>query len=105
MVPTAVGQAEDQTIVRDPVVVTASLPRFLAPGDESRLLLEIQHTEGPTGRMGLDVSGTGLTLGGTIPSGLELGEQEKPRSACPSPRATWATPPCASPSPRPMASN
>ncbi len=75
--PTAVGQAEDETIVRDPVVVTASLPRFLAPGDESRLLLEIQHTEGPTGRMGLDVSSEGLTLGGTIPSGLELGEQEK----------------------------
>lgn len=74
---TAVGEAERDTIVRDPVVVTASLPRFLAPGDQSRLLLEIVHAEGPTGRMGLDVSATGLSLGGSVPSGLDLGENEK----------------------------
>lgn len=74
---TGVGQAEHDTIVRDPVVVTASLPRFLAPGDQSRLLLEVVHAEGPTGRMGLDVSATGLSINGTVPSGIELGAQEK----------------------------
>ena len=70
--PSAVGQADRDVIVRDPVVVTASLPRFLAPGDTSRLLLEMTHVEGPSGRMGLDVSGTGVTLAGTVPSGLTL---------------------------------
>ncbi|MCU0900143.1 MAG: MG2 domain-containing protein, partial [Cypionkella sp.] len=42
----AVGQANADVLVRDPVVVTASLPRFLAPGDSSRMLLEIVHATG-----------------------------------------------------------
>jgi hypothetical protein len=66
-----VGQAQADVLVRDPVVVTASLPRFLAPGDESRLLLEIVHATGPAGRMGLDVSSAGLGIG-AAPSGLDL---------------------------------
>jgi len=72
---TAVGQAESDVLVRDPVVVTASLPRFLAPGDRSRLLLEVVHATGPAGRMGLDVSATGITMAGNVPSGLDLAEQ------------------------------
>lgn len=68
-----VGQAEARVLVRDPVVVTASVPRFLAPGDRSRLLLEIVHASGPAGRMGLDVSADGLTLG-AVPSGVDLTE-------------------------------
>lgn len=71
-----VGQAQTDVLVRDPVVVTASVPRFLAPGDQSRLLLEIVHAAGPSGRMGLDVSSGGLTLG-DVPSGFDLGDQAK----------------------------
>ncbi|KAJ57393.1 hypothetical protein ACMU_02500 [Actibacterium mucosum KCTC 23349] len=71
--PTGVGQAQADILVRDPVVVTASLPRFLAPGDESRLLLEIVHATGPAGRVGLGVVGNGLLLDTTaVPSGLTL---------------------------------
>jgi len=73
----AVGQAERDVIMRDPVVVTATLPRFLAPGDRSELMLEIIHAEGPTGRIGLDVVADGLTLTGAVPSGIELAAQEK----------------------------
>ncbi len=73
---TAVGQAEADVLVRDPVVVTASVPRFLAPGDTSRVLLEIVHATGPSGRMGLDVTGEGVTLG-AAPSGLDLTEKGK----------------------------
>lgn len=69
---TGVGQAEADVLVRDPVVVTASLPRFLAPGDQSRLLLEIVHATGPAGRMGLDVTATGLRLDDKVPSGVTL---------------------------------
>ena len=71
-----VGQAEAEVLVRDPVVVTASVPRFLAPGDESRILLEIVHAAGPAGRMGLDVTAEGVTLG-AVASGLDLAEQGK----------------------------
>ncbi|MCP4820558.1 MAG: alpha-2-macroglobulin family protein, partial [Shimia sp.] len=76
---TGVGEAERDVIVRDPVVVTASLPRFLAPGDQSRLLLEIVHAEGPAGRMGLDVVSEGITLADDVPSGLTLSDQSSER--------------------------
>ncbi len=72
----AIGQAQSEVLVRDPVVVTASVPRFLSPGDESRVLLEIVHATGPAGRMGLDVSGEGVTLG-SAPSGVDLAELGK----------------------------
>ena len=68
----SVGQAERDVLARDPVVVTASLPRFLAPGDQSELLLEIIHADGPGGRMGLDVSAEGIALDGSVPSGFGL---------------------------------
>jgi uncharacterized protein YfaS (alpha-2-macroglobulin family) len=46
---TAVGHAVKDVIVRDPVVVTASIPRFMATGDSSRLLVEINNVAGPAG--------------------------------------------------------
>ena len=73
----AVGHSEDDVLVRDPVVLTASVPRFLAPGDTSRLLLEVVHATGPAGRIGLDISAPGLTLEGPVPSGFDLGEGGK----------------------------
>jgi len=73
---TGVGQASKDVLVRDPVVITASVPRFLSPGDETRLLLEIVHASGPSGRMGLDVSSKGLALG-AVPSGFDLADNAK----------------------------
>lgn len=58
----AVGQAQADVLVRDPVVLTASAPRFLAPGDTSQMLLELTHTTGPAGEMALEASAEGLTL-------------------------------------------
>ncbi|MHA1523481.1 MAG: alpha-2-macroglobulin family protein, partial [Alphaproteobacteria bacterium] len=52
---TGLGQASTEMIVRDPVVLSASLPRFLAPGDTSRLRLEIANVEGPAGNWALDL--------------------------------------------------
>ncbi len=62
---TAVGQATTDMLVRDPVVVTATVPRFLAPGDQARILIEAVHADGPTGDMQLALlpSGAGLSLG------------------------------------------
>ncbi|WP_041544408.1 MULTISPECIES: alpha-2-macroglobulin family protein [Chelativorans] len=52
-----VGGASKDVIIRDPVVLTTSLPRFMAPGDQSRLLLEIANTDGPAGDYRVTVSG------------------------------------------------
>ena len=72
-----VGQANADVLVRDPVVVTASLPRFMAPGDQSRMLLEIVHATGPSGQMGLVVTASnGLTLGKVV-EGVDLADQGK----------------------------
>ena len=77
-----VGQASADVLVRDPVVVTASLPRFMAPGDQSRLLLEIVHATGPSGEMALAVSSNGLTLG-AVPATFTLGDLAKTVFAVP----------------------
>ena len=77
-----VGQASADVLVRDPVVVTASLPRFLQPGDESRLLLEVVHATGPSGRMQMHVASTGLTLG-RQPGQFKLGDKAKAVFAVP----------------------
>src|SRR5690606_24306785 len=46
---TGVGHAEKDVVIRDPVVVTASLPKFLAPGDQAELRLDIANTDAPAG--------------------------------------------------------
>jgi uncharacterized protein YfaS (alpha-2-macroglobulin family) len=45
----AVGSAEADVFVRDPVVVTMSPPRFLRLDDTSRLLVEVNNVSGPAG--------------------------------------------------------
>lgn len=52
---TGVGQAAQDLLMRDPIVIQASLPRFLAPGDESRALLELTHVSGPAGRVAISL--------------------------------------------------
>ena len=74
---TGVGEATADVLVRDPVVVTATLPRFLAPGDNSQLLLEVVHATGPAGRMPLSITASGLELTGLSPSALEFEPQQK----------------------------
>ena len=57
----AVGHASADVIVRDPVVVTLSPPRFLRVGDESRLLVEVNNVSGEAGSYSV-----GLALGDGI---------------------------------------
>ena len=66
-----VGQASADVLVRDPVVVQPSLPRFMTPGDTSRLRLELTHAKGPAGTMALSVTGHGL---GNVPDSVTLAE-------------------------------
>jgi uncharacterized protein YfaS (alpha-2-macroglobulin family) len=53
------GEASADVIVRDPIVVQATLPRFLALGDRSRLQIEINPVEAETGAYRLDANLSG----------------------------------------------
>ena len=44
-----IGQATTDVTVRDPVVLTATLPRFLLPGDRSTVHLDLANVEGQPG--------------------------------------------------------
>jgi uncharacterized protein YfaS (alpha-2-macroglobulin family) len=54
-----VGHASEDVIVRDPVVVTATLPRFLLLGDKSTIRLDLDNVDGLTGNYQVAVSGDG----------------------------------------------
>ncbi|OIP86732.1 MAG: PAN domain-containing protein [Rhodobacterales bacterium CG2_30_65_12] len=84
--PIGVGNAAADVLVRDPVVVTASLPRFLAPGDRSRLLIELTHATGPTGDMRLSAgseTGAVAIAGSSFANSFALGEGETTRFSLP----------------------
>jgi alpha-2-macroglobulin len=53
------GHAVQDVVIRDPVVITASLPEFLAPGDKSQLRLDIANTDGPAGDYALALESQG----------------------------------------------
>ncbi|MCA3555531.1 alpha-2-macroglobulin [Aestuariivirga sp.] len=53
---TKVGHASKDVIARDPVVVSGTLPRFLAVGDSSQLRFDIVNAEGPAGDYTFGVS-------------------------------------------------
>ncbi len=79
-----VGEAATDVVVRDPVVVSASLPRFMAPGDRSRLLLDLIHAEGPAGEMSLAVSADGVTIDmQEVPASVTLAEGGQARLSIP----------------------
>jgi hypothetical protein len=59
----AAGSASVDVIVRDPVVVQASLPRFLALNDQSRLNLRLDNVEGAAGDYRVDVRAQGGVAG------------------------------------------
>ncbi|MDH6232411.1 uncharacterized protein YfaS (alpha-2-macroglobulin family) [Mesorhizobium soli] len=70
----AVGHAVTDVIVRDPVVLTAGLPRFLAPGDQATLRLDIANTDAPDGDYRLSiVTGDNLAANaGALPDHVTL---------------------------------
>ena len=76
---TGVGQASKDVLARDPVVLTASLPRFLAPDDQSRIRLDIAHATGPAGPVMIEASaGDGLLIDTSgLPASVSLSKGGK----------------------------
>ncbi len=56
-----VGKAVGDVIIRDPVVVTATLPRFLNTGDKSTLHVDIDNVEGQAGEYAVTLNAKGPT--------------------------------------------
>ncbi|SOE18802.1 hypothetical protein SAMN05877838_3745 [Hoeflea halophila] len=65
---TALGHATRNVVVRDPVVISASLPQFLAPGDRSQVLVELANTDGPAGDYSVEL----FTSQGRVQAGSGL---------------------------------
>ena len=70
--PSAMPQAD--VIVRDPVVITAGLPRFLAPGDAAVMRLDIANTDAPDGdyQFAVETAGGLSTGSGALPDKVAL---------------------------------
>ncbi|MFH6781836.1 MULTISPECIES: alpha-2-macroglobulin family protein [Methylobacterium] len=61
-----VGAASAEVVIRDPVVASGTLPRFLAIGDRSRLHVALDNVEGPAGDYAVDVDLAGPVV---VPAG------------------------------------
>ncbi len=69
---TAVGEAAYDLLVRDPVVVSTALPRFMAPNDETRLRVDIANVKGPAGAYTVAVSTMGSVHSSSPEAGLDI---------------------------------
>ena len=77
--PTRMGHAEKPLTVRDPVVAELVLPRFLAPGDQGQVALNMHNVEGASGSYKARVSASGAAgvPGGTSIVDAALGNNER----------------------------
>ena len=67
-----VGDASADVVVRDPIVLTATVPRFLSPGDVTSVRIDIANTDGPAGdyqlsvetfgKLGVEMPMTGMSI-------------------------------------------
>lgn len=74
----AVGHGSRALTVRDPLVADLYLPRFLAPGDEARVTVELANIDAPAGEYTPTLSVTGpASIAATLPNILRLARGER----------------------------
>jgi uncharacterized protein YfaS (alpha-2-macroglobulin family) len=79
-----VGKSAGDVVVRDPVVLTATLPRFLRTGDRGAVQLELDNVEGAAGDYNLAVAADGTAkLEGGQPQALKLAAKQRDRVSFP----------------------
>jgi uncharacterized protein YfaS (alpha-2-macroglobulin family) len=71
------GAAEVETVVRAPLVAEASTPRVLAPGDRSRLTLDLTNLSGRDGEFTLSVTASGPVAVQAAPSRIAIAQGER----------------------------
>jgi uncharacterized protein YfaS (alpha-2-macroglobulin family) len=75
---TKLGRATTDVIVRDPVVLTATLPRFLLTGDHGTMSMDLDNVEGTAGDYVVNVNATGpLKVSGNPATTLKLNAKQR----------------------------
>ena len=72
-----VGKASGDVIVRDPVVLTATLPRFLLTGDRGTIRLDLDNVEGPAGDYTINVATDGPLQVGQAAQTVKLAGKQR----------------------------
>ncbi|MES1197562.1 MAG: alpha-2-macroglobulin [Pseudomonadota bacterium] len=80
---TAVGQAAEQAIVRDPVVAELILPRFIAPGDQAQATLNVDNVEGPSGAYSVAIQAAGAANVANAPQRFNLNHGQRQTALIP----------------------
>jgi alpha-2-macroglobulin len=79
-----VGKASGDVVVRDPVVLTTTLPRFLRTGDRGNVQFELDNVEGPAGEYDVAVGAEGaVKIDSDKPFPLTLGAKQRNRLSVP----------------------
>ena len=75
---TKLGHATTDVTVRDPVVLTATLPRFLLNGDHSTMSLDLDNVEGAGGDYAINLATSGpLKVSGDASTTLKLEPKQR----------------------------
>jgi uncharacterized protein YfaS (alpha-2-macroglobulin family) len=79
-----VGRANADVTIRDQVVVTATLPRFLLNGDRGAMHLDIDNVEGQPGEYRVEVRSDGVdVIGSTTPQIVSLAAKQRSAMSVP----------------------
>jgi uncharacterized protein YfaS (alpha-2-macroglobulin family) len=79
-----VGRANGDVVVRDPVVLTATLPRFLLTGDRGTMHLEFDNVEGQAGDYNVSVKTDGvISVGDKAAQTIKLAAKKRENVAMP----------------------
>src|SRR5471032_245609 len=75
---TKLGRATKDVTVRDPVVLTATLPRFLLTGDHGTMSFDLDNVEGAPGNYTIKVKASGpITLAGNPTTSVKLAAKQR----------------------------
>jgi alpha-2-macroglobulin len=79
-----VGKASGDVVVRDPVVLTTTLPRFLRTGDKGALQVELDNVEGSAGDFNIAAVAEGaVKLEDDKPQPIKLAAKQRGRMSLP----------------------
>jgi alpha-2-macroglobulin len=75
---TKLGRANTDVTVRDPVVLTATLPRFLLNGDRGTMSFDVDNVDGAAGDYTIDVKASGpVTVSGNPATTVKLAAKQR----------------------------
>src|SRR5439155_6867849 len=79
-----VGRANGDVTIRDQVVLTATLPRFLLNGDRGTMHLDLDNVEGQAGDYRIEVKSEGVNVvGNAVPQTLRLNARQRSAATLP----------------------